>query len=138
HVDIFAALCVKAAVEIVRVEQLANDDRPIVSGVFGDLPNRRLQRPLDDVDPDLLVVVLRRQPVERFGGVEQCDTTARDDAFRRSCVRLLNWWKGAASNSENLNDITLAEVAGVCKSLAREQTLSSCFADPPQWCRLST
>jgi len=24
--DIFAALCVKAAVEIVRVEQLANDD----------------------------------------------------------------------------------------------------------------
>jgi hypothetical protein len=41
HIDIVAGLRVEAAVEIVRVEQLADDDRPIVAGVFGDLPNRR-------------------------------------------------------------------------------------------------
>jgi hypothetical protein len=49
HVDIFAALRVKATVEIVRVEQLADDDRSFSAGVFGDLPNRLLQRALDDV-----------------------------------------------------------------------------------------
>jgi hypothetical protein len=62
HVDIFTGLRVEAAVEIIRVEQFADDDQPIVPGVFGDLPNRRLQGALDDVDPDLLVVVLWRQP----------------------------------------------------------------------------
>jgi hypothetical protein len=31
-----------------------------------------------------------------------------------------NWSKGAASNSEDLNIVTLAEVAAVCKSLAGE------------------
>ena len=53
------------------------------------MPHRRLQRTLDDVDPDLLIVVLGCQPVERFGGIEQSNTAARDDAFldrRPRCV----------------------------------------------------
>ena len=36
-----------------------------------------MQRAFDDIDPDPLVVVLGCQPVERLGGVEQSDATAR-------------------------------------------------------------
>ena len=81
HVDVFAGLRVITPVEVVPVEQFADHDRPFGAGVLGDLPDRRLQCALDDVDPDLLVVVFRRQPVERLGGIEQSHTAAGDDAF---------------------------------------------------------
>src|SRR5215831_8930623 len=81
HVDVFEGLRVEAAVGVVGLEQLADHDRSIGSGVFDDLPNRRLQRTPDDVDADFLIAVLGRQPLEGLGGIEEGDTTTRDDAF---------------------------------------------------------
>ena len=52
-----------------------------MTGVLGDLPQRRLERLADDVDAAGLVVVLALEALERLGRIEQRSAAARDDAF---------------------------------------------------------
>jgi hypothetical protein len=54
-----------AVVDVLAVQELADDDRAIGAGVVGDLPSRLLEGLADDVDADLLVRIGRGQLVER-------------------------------------------------------------------------
>src|SRR5258706_104368 len=81
HVGVDAGLGVVAPVDVLLVEQLADDDRAVGAGVLGDQPGRDRQRLADDLDADLLVVVVGLQLVEHAGGIEQRHAAARDDAF---------------------------------------------------------
>jgi hypothetical protein len=40
------------------VGDLADHDRALDASIFGDLADRRLQRPADDADPGLLVFII--------------------------------------------------------------------------------
>ena len=54
-----------AVVDVLAVQELADDDRAIGAGVVGDLPSRLLEGLADDVDAGLLVRIGRGQLVER-------------------------------------------------------------------------
>src|SRR5690606_7202800 len=62
-----------------RVKHLADDDRALDACIVGDLADRRLQRTLDDLDSGILIVVVALD-VDRVGGPEQSDATARNHA----------------------------------------------------------
>ena len=81
HVGVFAVLGVEAPHLVFRLEQLADHHRAVFAGVVGDLTGRRGNRPADDVDADLLVVVGGGQLVQAASGVDQGDAAARHDAF---------------------------------------------------------
>src|SRR5215469_1668677 len=57
HILVLAGLGIIAEVRVALVGQLTDDDRPVSTGIFRDLANRRLDRLADDLDPDLLVAV---------------------------------------------------------------------------------
>ena len=65
---------------IALLQQLADDDRPIFSGIFEDLSCRALQGAAHDVDADFLVVVLGIQPAEPLTGIKERDPAAGDNA----------------------------------------------------------
>src|SRR5436305_4587083 len=114
HIDVGAALRVEALTGLALVQQLADDGRPLRSGVFDYLPRRRLQCATDDVDANLLVVVLGVQPAEPLAGVQQRDTAAGNNAFldRRAgrvhrvvdaILTLLDFDFGSAADPDNGN-----------------------------------
>src|SRR5262249_54739299 len=72
---------VEAEVRILGVDQLAGDNRAIMTGVLGDLTDRRLKSLADDVDPAGLVVILAFEFLERLDRIEQSSAAARNDAF---------------------------------------------------------
>src|SRR4029077_15087503 len=76
-----ALLRVVAVVGVFALEQLADDDRAVRTGILGDLPGRPLDRLADDLDADLLVRVGRGQLVERLDRIEQRSPAAGDDAL---------------------------------------------------------
>src|SRR5690606_5632531 len=82
----FAGLGVVAVVVCVALEDLANDDRSFVTGVFSDLANQRLKRLADDVDASFLVVVCTLDGDLR-GRAQKSSTAAWDDAFLNSSAR---------------------------------------------------
>ena len=63
-----ALLGIVAVVDVLAVQELADDDRAVGARVLGDLPQRRLQRLADDVDADLLVAIARGQLVKGARG----------------------------------------------------------------------
>src|SRR5271163_2196091 len=81
HVLVVARLGVITEVRLVLVGQLADDDRALDTGILGDLPDWRLNRLADDVNPDLLVVVRGVESGENLAGKEQRYATAGDDTF---------------------------------------------------------
>src|SRR6185369_13615354 len=81
QVGVFALLGVEAEVGVLRFHHLADDDRAVGAGVFGDLADRGLQRAADDVDARLLVGARRLQVVQRTAGVEQSGAATGDDAL---------------------------------------------------------
>src|SRR5262249_36608633 len=81
QVDIFAGLGVEAEAVILLLQDLADDHRAVLTGIDGDLARRPGDRLAHDLDAGLLVVVVRAQPLERFGGAQQGDAAARQDAF---------------------------------------------------------
>src|SRR5436305_3973599 len=76
-----ALLGIVAVVDVLAVQELANDDRAVGAGVLGDLPSRPLEGLADDVDTDLLVRIGRGQLVERLDRVEQRDAATGDDTL---------------------------------------------------------
>src|SRR4249919_3715545 len=89
QVLVLLGLSIEAERRIVAIDQLAGDDRSVMTRVLRDLPKRRLKRLADDVDAAGLIVVLALQAVERPGRVQQRSATARDDAlFDRSAGRM--------------------------------------------------
>src|SRR5271165_6732588 len=76
HVLVVARLRVIAEVRLVLVGQLADDDRALDTGILRDLPDWRLNRLADDVNPDLLVVVRGVESGENLAGKEQRYATA--------------------------------------------------------------
>src|SRR3974377_1435353 len=63
------------------LKDLANHDGAVLAGIDGDLTRRPSDRLFDDVDAVLLVFVRRPAALERLDGAQQCDATARQDAF---------------------------------------------------------
>src|SRR5207342_2033398 len=74
-------LGVEADPLVLAFEQLARNDRTVVTGVLSDLANRRIKRLADDIDAARLIVVLALQALKSLGGIEQRNAAARDDAF---------------------------------------------------------
>ena len=60
---------------------LADDDRALDACVFGDLADRRLERPEHDVDAGLDVGILVAELADRGLGAQERDAAARNDAF---------------------------------------------------------
>src|SRR5260221_810056 len=81
QVDVFAGLGIEAVGVLVLLEDLADDDRAVFSGIDGDLAGRIGQRLAHDLDAGLLVVVLGAQSLEVLGGSQQRDAAARHNAF---------------------------------------------------------
>src|SRR5580700_45321 len=81
HVDVFAALGVEAERVVVVLEDLADDDGAVFTGIGGDLPGRSLQRLAYDVDAGFLVVVRSTHLLERLAGAQQRNAAARQHAF---------------------------------------------------------
>src|SRR5690606_6397051 len=81
HVAIFLGLGVEVEVLVLRLADLARDDRAVNAGVLGDLAQRRLERALDDGDAGFLVAVGALDAVERLGGLHEGHAAAHDDAF---------------------------------------------------------
>src|ERR1700691_4279035 len=81
HVDVFGVLRVEAEAVGRVLQDLADDDGTVFTGIDGDLAGRRGQRLTYDVDTVLLVVVLGTHFLERFGGAQECDAAAGPAAF---------------------------------------------------------
>src|SRR3569623_2778134 len=81
HVPVLAALRVEAVRILILLDDLADDDRAILTRVERDLTRRSLDRLADDLDADLLIVVLGANALERFAGAQQRNATARQEAF---------------------------------------------------------
>src|SRR5665647_2538815 len=81
EIAVFAGLGVEAPVVLVLLEDLADNDRAVFAGIGGDLAGRGLDRLADDLDAVLLVFVVGLHPLEGFGGAQQRDAAARQDAF---------------------------------------------------------
>ena len=62
HVDVLAILGVEAEGVLVLLQDLADDDRAILTGIGRDLAGRGLRRLAHDLDAGLLVVVLTCAP----------------------------------------------------------------------------
>ncbi len=63
------------------LEDLADDDGAVFTGIGGDLTGRSLQRLAHDFDAVLLVLVGDADLLERLAGAQQRDTAARQHAF---------------------------------------------------------
>ena len=74
-------LSVETAGAVFPIEQLAGNHGAILSGVFGNLAERGLQRAADDIDADALVIVGATDLVQRLGGVLKRRAAARIHAF---------------------------------------------------------
>src|SRR5207237_1353404 len=81
HVDVLARLRVEAVGILLLLEDLADDDGAVFTGIDRDLAGRRGQRLAHDLDAGLLVVVPGANPLEMLGGTQQSDAAARYDAF---------------------------------------------------------
>src|SRR5438874_668496 len=81
EVAVLAGLRVEAVVILILLEDLADDDRAVFTGIDRDLAGRRGQRLAHDLDAGLLVVVPGANPLEMLGGTQQSDAAARHDAF---------------------------------------------------------
>jgi len=58
------------------------------AGIVGDLANRLLERPTDDLDAGKLVAIGAHKTVQSFGGVEQrCTATGNEPAIARGSGR---------------------------------------------------
>src|SRR5437764_8371229 len=76
-----ALLGIIAVVDVLAVQELADDDRAVGAGVLGNLPSRPLEGPADDVDTDLLVRIGRGQLVERLDRIKQRNAATGDDTL---------------------------------------------------------
>src|SRR5450631_4852645 len=81
EIAVLAGLRVEAPVVLVLFQDLANNDRAVFAGIGRDLAGRGLDRLADDLDAVLLVFVGGLHPLEGFGGAQQRDAAARQDAF---------------------------------------------------------
>src|SRR5438128_1764046 len=81
QVHVLAGLGVEAVVGIGALEELADHDGAVGAGVLDDLARGHLDRLAHDVDADPLIVVGGPELGERFGRIEERDTTAADDAL---------------------------------------------------------
>src|SRR4249919_831702 len=81
QVAVFAGLRVEAIVVLLLLQDLADDDGAVFTGVDRDLAGRRGERLAHDLDAGLLVVVRGLDALELLGGAEQGDAAARHDAF---------------------------------------------------------
>src|SRR5882724_3939846 len=81
QVDVFAGLRVEAERILVLLQDLADDDGAVFTGVDRDLAGWRGQRLAHDLDAGLLVVVGGLDALELLGGAQQGDAAARHDAF---------------------------------------------------------
>src|SRR5262245_2449967 len=86
EVAVFAGLRVEAVRILLLLQDLADDDRAVLTGVDRDLAGRRGQRLAHDLDAGLLVVVLGADALELLGGAQQGDAAARHDAFLNCCA----------------------------------------------------
>src|SRR6185312_4265570 len=81
QIDVFAGLAVEAIGILILLQDLADDDGAVLTGVDRDLARRRRQGLAHDLDAGLLVVVLGADALELLGGPQQGDAAARQDAF---------------------------------------------------------
>src|SRR5690606_26556525 len=81
------ALGVVAPIVGAILEDLAHDDRTILTGILRDLARRRLHSAADDVDANLLVLVLDLESIERLQRAQQRHAAARHDAFLNGRTR---------------------------------------------------
>src|SRR6266508_2625904 len=66
---------------LLRPADRVDDHRAVLAGVLGELAHRLLERPAQDLDAELLVVVGDLDLLERRGGIDQRHAAARHDAF---------------------------------------------------------
>ena len=80
-----AGLGVESEIVLVVVANLPDYDRTFVAGIARDLAQRLFGRAANDVNTDLLIA-FRLESGEDLTGAEQCNTTARNDAFFDGCT----------------------------------------------------
>src|SRR5258707_1753612 len=81
EIDVLAVLGVEAVRILVLLKDLADDDRPIFARIDDNLTRRPGERLAHDIDAGFLVVVLCAYLLQYFGGAQECDAAARQDAF---------------------------------------------------------
>src|SRR5690606_29391437 len=81
HVAIFTALGIPAIGVIGLLTQLADDDRALLAGIFGDLANRGFNGPAHNIHAELLVGVIGLDIVQRLGRAQQRDAATGKNAF---------------------------------------------------------
>src|SRR5690606_5057571 len=86
HFGVFTGLGVEAEGPAFLIEQLADDNRTVNTGVLRDLAARSLQRAANDLDADVLVFVGALQPVESTARIEEGDTATCNDTFFNGCA----------------------------------------------------
>jgi len=89
EIAVFSRLSIVPEVVGCFVEDLANDNRAILTGIDGDKPRRPGQCFPHDVDADLLVLVLGLQFLEHL-----CDPQQRHAAARHDPLPRLRVWHG--------------------------------------------
>src|SRR5262249_25152779 len=80
-VAVLAALRIEAEGVLILLQDLADDHGAVFARVDHDLARRRRERLAHDLDPGLLIVVVGPNLLERFGGAQERDAAARQDAF---------------------------------------------------------
>src|SRR5712671_8126947 len=81
EIDVLAVLGVEAVRVLVLLKDLADDDRPVFARIDDDLTRRPGERLAHDIDAGFLVVVLCAYLLQYFGGAQECDAAAWQDAF---------------------------------------------------------
>ena len=86
--EIAVLVCLRIVAEAVLgvLEDLADDDRAILTRVGEDLAGRRLQSLAHDLNADLLVFIVGLQGFESLAGTQQRHAAARNDAFFNGCA----------------------------------------------------
>src|SRR5262249_51373307 len=81
QVHVLLALGVEAVGLGLVLHDLADHDRALDAGVFGDLPRRRFQRLEHDIDAGLYVGIAVGDLADRLLGAQERDAAARHDSF---------------------------------------------------------
>ena len=105
EVDVLARLRVEAEIVLILFEDLADYNRAVLAGIDGDLARRPRERLADDLDAVLLVLVVGAKLLERFGGAQERNAAARQDAFLdggAGGVQQSTWCRPGVSLNEKL------------------------------------
>lgn len=81
HVLVLSRSCVEAPIVVGVLEQLADDERAVFTGVLDDLPGRNLDGATHDIDAGLLICIRSFETIERLQRAQKRHAASGQDTL---------------------------------------------------------